>query len=123
MKIKKELVLVREGECLKCGKCCSLGYLAKTVAFKKAIKSNNIKKFISENDVDSVYCKYFDVKSNLCTLFNKLERPEVCINHPGSPNSTILGCGYKFRFKRVSKLELKKLEQEFNVKIFRRKKK
>ena len=121
MKNEKELVLLREGKCLRCGKCCSLGYLAKTLAFKKAFKSDKIEKFISENNVDKVYCKHYNIEDNLCMIFNKPERPKACINHPGSPNSIIPGCGYKFRFKRVSKLELKRLEESINVKIFRRK--
>lgn len=121
MKNKKELVLLREGKCLRCGKCCMLNHLIETSAFKKASKSENLEKFILENNISEVYCKHYDIEDNSCMVFNKPERPKACINHPGSPNSIIPGCGYKFRFKRVSKLELKRLEESINVKIFRRK--
>ena len=123
MKNKKELVLLREGKCLRCGKCCSLGYLAETIAFKRAQKSDKMEKFISEqsNNSKDIYCKHYDTDNKLCKVFNQTERPEACILHPGSPNSLIEGCGYTFRFKRVTSLELKRLEKS-SVKIFKRKK-
>jgi len=122
MRNRKELVLLREGECLRCGMCCMLGPLVDTPAFKNASKSKKLEKFISENNVSDVYCKHYDTENKLCMIFNELKRPEVCINHPGSPNSIIPGCGYKFRFKKVSKSELKRLEESNNAKIFRRNK-
>jgi len=121
MKNKKELVLLREGYCLRCGMCCTLGHLTKTFAFKKASKSENFKKFISENNTNEVYCNHYNKEDKSCIVFNQPERPEACVNHPGSPNSVIPGCGYKFRFKRVSKLELERLEQNEQVKVFKRK--
>ena len=124
MKSKKELVLLREGKCLNCGKCCSLGYLAETTSFKKAQKSDKIEKFISEYGDDSkdIYCKHYDIENRLCKVFNQPDRPEACTQHPGSPSSVIEGCGYTFRFKRLTQSELNKLEWAKNVKIFRRKK-
>ena len=118
---KKELVLLREGYCLRCGMCCVLGHLAETPAFKKVSKSESLEKFISENNTDEVYCKHYNREDKSCKVFNQPERPEACVNHPGSPNSVIPGCGYKFKFKRVSKLELERLEQDEHVKVFKRK--
>ncbi len=122
MKNKKELVLLREGKCLRCGKCCSLGYLAETPSFKRAQKSDKIEKFISEQGDNSknIYCKHYNMNNNLCKVFNQIERPEACIQHPGSPDSLIEGCGYTFRFKKVTLSESKRLEKS-SVKIFRRK--
>ena len=122
MENKKEVVLLREGECLRCGKCCNMGFLIETDIFKDVKKSKNLEKFISENDSKDIFCKHYDIKNKACRLFGKPERPKVCIQHPGSPNSTSKGCGYTFRFIEVTKSELNKLEWDKNVKIFKRKK-
>lgn len=120
MKPKKQLVLIRSGECKRCGDCCNLKKLSETIAMKNVVKSDSLQKFLDNKDSSEVFCSEFEVKDGVgfCKLFGKAERPLICIEHPGSPNSLTTNCGYKFTFKRVSDAELKRLKQDLKLKIY-----
>lgn len=125
MKPKKQLVLIRSGECKRCGDCCNIKKLSETVAMKDVTKSDSLKELLDNKDSSEVFCSEFEVrdKSGFCKLFGKAERPLICIDHPGSPNSLTSNCGYIFTFKRVSNAELKRLKQDSKLKVYERVKK
>jgi len=82
----------RIGECKRCGRCCSLAGLLHAPVLHKA----------STNQTEGVVCKHLKFDESglaVCSIFEKPERPQACIDHPNSPGSLVdIECGYFFIF-------------------------
>lgn len=115
--MEKKRVLVRYGECLRCGQCCRLVELVTAdVINKEKVQGNlNLQHFLKQEVAQSVHCVHlcFDPSTKLvsCGLFDKPNRPQFCIDHPSSPASLTKSCiGYKFEYEWLTDEEIAKLK-------------
>ena len=88
-------VLVRTGQCDRCGKCCHLSNLLTAPA------NSDIDLFVSPlmNFIRCTHFEYDEFGRATCKIFNDPNRPPCCALHPSSPASLIKGCGYKFHYE------------------------
>ncbi|RLG81243.1 MAG: hypothetical protein DRO40_10000 [Thermoprotei archaeon] len=93
-------VWVRKGECKRCGKCCRVKYLFKSMSKedKLFLKRHGfwLHQAIKRMAVEDKACPFLEYRNGVayCKIYE--ERPRWCREYPSHPDELIEGCGYYF---------------------------
>ena len=91
---------IRVGKCLRCGKCCTMEHLFKSMPRKdkEALRKNNpiLYRLFALAAKQKVKCPYLEYRNGkaYCTIYPN--RPQFCREYPATPEDLIPGCGYRF---------------------------
>lgn len=92
---------VREGHCIRCGRCCFGKAFVRSLmqdGFDEAVNQIGHILKIGLSDMERIRCGKIKVdKTFFATCKIHGERPKSCIDYPMFPTDIIKGCGYKFK--------------------------
>lgn len=87
----------RQGECKRCGKCCTFDNLWATLSpgmkgvVAKIVGEEKIKK------TKGMKCPFLEFNGELVFCLQYKNRPPFCREHPKTEKDLVEGCGYYFK--------------------------